>query len=84
MFLIRLKTFIKSLFWHVAYGLPKSSQKTINNRWNICLNCEEGFDAINSQCTICGCNLSNKRVFLNKLAWADQECPLKKWNKTLK
>jgi hypothetical protein len=84
MFLIKLKTFIKSLFWHISSGLPKSTQKEIDYRWNICLNCDAGFDAVNSQCIICGCNLSNKRVFLNKLAWADQECPLKKWNKTLK
>lgn len=84
MFLIKLKTFIKSLFWHISSGLPKSTQEEIDYRWNICLNCDEGFDAVNSQCIICGCNLSNKRVFLNKLAWADQECPLQKWNKTLK
>jgi hypothetical protein len=30
---------------------------------------------------VCGCNVNTKKVFLNKLAWADQECPLGKWKK---
>ena len=30
---------------------------------------------------MCGCNVNGKKVFLNKLAWADQECPLGKWKK---
>jgi hypothetical protein len=28
----------------------------------------------------CGCNINNKKIFMNKLAWADQKCPLGKWN----
>lgn len=78
MFLIRLKTFLKSLFWHINNGLPKSSQETINIRYNICLSCDK-FDKQNNQCSVCGCNINNKRQFLNKLAWADQKCPLNKW-----
>lgn len=79
MFLLRLKTFLKSLFWHINRGLPKSSQQTINDRYNICLSCDK-LDKINNQCLVCGCNINNKRIFLNKLAWADQKCPLNKWN----
>jgi hypothetical protein len=30
---------------------------------------------------VCGCAISNKKIFLNKLAWADQECPIGKWKK---
>lgn len=78
--LIRIKTFLKSLFWHVYSGSPKSSQEQINERYNICLSCDK-FDSKYSLCNICGCNINNKRQFLNKLAWADQECPLKKWLK---
>lgn len=33
---------------------------------------------------MCGCNVNNKKIFLNKLAWADQECPLGKWKKYTK
>lgn len=78
-FLIRLKTFIKSLIWHVQRGLPKSSQQTIYYRYNICKICSS-YDTVNSQCLECGCNISTKKRFLNKLAWADQKCPLDKWN----
>jgi hypothetical protein len=74
----KLKNFFYSLFWHVSRGLPKSSQQTIDSRFNICTQCEN-FDAKNSQCLICGCNLSTKKIFLNKLAWSDQECPIGKW-----
>ena len=78
MFLIRLKTFIKSLFWHISRGLPKSSKETILKRYSLCMTCDS-YDATNKQCSQCGCNISNKSIFLNKLAWADQKCPLNKW-----
>lgn len=34
---------------------------------------------IKASCKLCGCNLSDKKVFLNKLAWKDQKCPADKW-----
>jgi hypothetical protein len=77
----RIVTFIKSLFWHIRLGLPKSSNETIQYRYNICIKCDS-YDQINKQCLQCGCNISNKRIFLNKLAWADQNCPLDKWKNT--
>jgi uncharacterized paraquat-inducible protein A len=78
--LFKIKTFLKSLWFHVWSGFPKSTQKEIDRRWNICISCDQ-FDKENHQCSICGCNLSQKKEFMNKLAWADQECPLKKWQK---
>ena len=33
------------------------------------------------ECSICGCNINTKKKFMNKLAWADQECPIGKWKK---
>ena len=30
-------------------------------------------------CNVCGCNINQKKQFFNKLAWADQKCPLGKW-----
>lgn len=80
MFLLKVKVFLKSLWFHVARGLPKSTQQEINDRFNICLNCEK-FNGIKSECGVCGCNINTKRIFLNKLAWADQECPIGKWSK---
>jgi hypothetical protein len=79
MFLIRLQTFLKSLLWHISNGLPKSSKQQINYRFSICSDCEF-YDGVNDQCLHCGCNISNKSIFLNKLAWADQQCPINKWS----
>lgn len=76
--MIRLVTFLKSLLWHISLGLPKSSQQVINYRFAICLNCDK-YDSDKKQCLVCGCNVNDQKIFLNKLAWADQECPLKKW-----
>ena len=76
----RLKLFLKSLFWHISRGCPKSTNAQILDRYNICLNCES-YDGDYKQCMECGCNINNKKIFLNKLAWADQECPLGKWSK---
>lgn len=74
----RIITFIKALIWHIWAGFPKSSKDEINRRFAICNGCEM-FDRLNSQCLECGCNINNKKIFLNKLAWADQKCPLNKW-----
>lgn len=71
-------TFIKSLFWHIYNGSPKSSQKLINKRFSICLECDS-YDSINKQCLQCGCNINQEKILLNKLAWADQKCPINKW-----
>jgi uncharacterized paraquat-inducible protein A len=78
--LLKIKRFLKSLWFHVWSGFPKSPQKEIDRRWNICISCDQ-FDKVNHQCSICGCNLSQKKEFMNKLAWADQECPIQKWEK---
>jgi uncharacterized paraquat-inducible protein A len=76
----RLITFSKSLLFHIWSGFPKSSQAQINARYLICLSCDS-FDKQNEQCLECGCNINNKKIFMNKLAWADQQCPLNKWSK---
>jgi uncharacterized paraquat-inducible protein A len=77
---LRIQTFIKSLFWHIWSGFPKSTQEQIEYRLNICLSCDK-YDSINKECSICGCNVNSKKIFMNKLAWADQECPIGKWKK---
>lgn len=79
-FLIRLQTFLKSLTFHVLSGLPKTTQVEIDTRYDICYDCDQ-FNKTKSQCNVCGCNISRRSQFLNKLAWADQECPLGKWSK---
>ncbi|MEX0597779.1 MAG: hypothetical protein WD512_14905, partial [Candidatus Paceibacterota bacterium] len=75
----RVKIFIKSLFFHIYSGFPKATQDEIDTRYSICLGC----DMLNKelkQCLMCGCNINNRKIFLNKLAWADQKCPLAKWD----
>lgn len=78
MLIIRIQTFLKSLFWHIYAGSPKSTNKQILERYNICISCEE-YNSELTMCNQCGCNINNKKQFLNKLAWADQKCPLDKW-----
>ena len=79
MIFLKLQVFLKSLWFHIARGLPKCTKTEILQRYNICTNCEH-FDQNKSQCGICGCNVSQKPQFLNKLAWADQQCPINKWS----
>jgi hypothetical protein len=76
----KIPTFLKSLAFHVWSGFPKSSQEEINYRFQICQGCDL-FDNRASQCLVCGCNINSKKIFINKLAWADQECPKGKWKK---
>ena len=80
LYLLRLKTFCKSLLFHIAAGQPKATLSQIRQRLDICMSCDR-MNKVTNECMECGCNLSAKSQFLNKLAWADQECPLKKWRK---
>ncbi len=82
----KLKNFSRALWNHVITGMKKSSQKLIDKRYDICTGCEhfsffrsEHKPDIKATCNLCGCNLSNKKVFMNKLAWKDQKCPADKW-----
>jgi hypothetical protein len=79
----KIKTFIKSLWFHVWLGFPKCSIDKIRQRYAICTGGCEMYNIKDSTCLVCGCNVNNKKVFLNKLAWADQECPLGKWSKEI-
>lgn len=78
--ILRLKTFIRSLIFHIYAGSPKATQREILYRYEICKSCDQ-FNQLKSQCDVCGCAIDKKSKFLNKLAWADQECPLNKWSK---
>lgn len=78
----RIKTFLKSLWFHIWLGFPKCSLEQINKRFEICKSCDM-YSASDSTCMVCGCNVNNKKIFLNKLAWADQKCPLDKWSKEI-
>ena len=75
---MKIITFIRSLVSHLIKGSPKSTQNLIDQRFAICNSCES-YDQIYHQCVICGCNINKQKIFMNKLAWKDQKCPLNKW-----
>lgn len=77
----RIKTFLKSLWFHIWSGFPKSTQQEINERFSICHDSCDMYNNEQGICMMCGCNVNQKKIFMNKLAWADQECPLGKWLK---
>jgi uncharacterized paraquat-inducible protein A len=83
MLLLRIQTFLKSLLFHIWNGFPKTTQSEILDRYSVCIDCEN-FNSKKSQCDICGCSINKKSIFLNKLAWADQECPINKWPKIIR
>lgn len=76
----KILTFLKALWWHIWAGFPKSPQNEIDRRYDICQQCEY-HNKKDDQCLICGCNINRRKIFMNKLAWADQECPIQKWTK---
>lgn len=52
------------------------SQQQIDDRLSICKTCQY---YKNNTCLQCGCSLSRDQVFMNKLYWPDQSCPIGKW-----
>jgi hypothetical protein len=81
----RLLNFSIATITHVYNRLPTCTQSQIDERAAICKACE--FFRPNSivrnvgVCTHpdCGCCVDSQKWFISKLAWADQECPIKKW-----
>tara|TARA_Y100000004_G_C8790652_1_gene359087 strand:- start:26 stop:289 length:264 start_codon:yes stop_codon:yes gene_type:complete len=63
---------------HACRGMPTCTQEQINERLKICKSCPH---FTGNGCAKCGCNCGGKPKFLNKLAWADQECPIGKWER---
>lgn len=82
-FIRKIKTFTKSLLFHVYAGFPKCTKEEILSRFSICSQCDM-YEKKSQTCMICGCNVNERKIFLNKLAWADQECPLDKWKKVIR
>lgn len=77
-FLSKVRNFFISFAKHTYKGMPKASKELIDKRYALCVVCSE-FDKENSECGVCGCSISKKQEFFNKLAWEDQRCPLEKW-----
>lgn len=63
----------------IKAGNPKRTADEINNLFdNICSKCEhfKKKGPHEGKCGICGCRLTRKKEYLNKLAWATTSCPL--------
>ncbi|HEX4000635.1 MAG TPA: hypothetical protein VHX65_18955 [Pirellulales bacterium] len=58
--------------------MPACTQQQIDARLAICKACPL-FDGAICRHADCGCRIRQQRSFFNKLAWADQSCPLGKW-----
>lgn len=72
----KVLNFTKAATKHAMAGNPKCTDEQIHHRYNICKQCEF---FKNNTCTKCGCNLVREKIYMNKLAWADQSCPVGKW-----
>jgi len=79
----RLKNFSVAAISHVTAGHPTCTQEQVDERYAICRECPLFINHGNMKgiCShsSCGCNITNTLVFLNKLGWADQSCPIGKW-----
>jgi hypothetical protein len=90
----QVRNFAEAAWNHLIKGMPKASTEDIARRLEICLTCpyfkriKKDKEVIHGICTHehCGCNITNKdeKKFLNKIAWADQNCPVGKWGKIKK
>jgi hypothetical protein len=76
-FLDKVKNFTKAAVDHVAAGLPTCTDEEIERRYAICQGCEF---FVNNSCGKCGCPISRDKKFVSKIAWADQKCPVGKWD----
>lgn len=84
-FIQKTMNFGYALANHIAEGSPMATQDVVDQRLRICEECplfkrNESAKA-GGICThsSCGCNIKDEVTFLNKLAWADQKCPIDKW-----
>ena len=65
----------------VNAGKPLRSAEEISKiYYEQCAKCPE---IDHNTCSLCGCKLKPKGNTLNKIAWATEECPLKKWLPTV-
>jgi hypothetical protein len=83
----RIKNFSVAAITHFLNGSPTCTDNQILERFEICKKCEffrpRKLNPAVGKCSHikCGCSTKALKAYLNKLAWADQECPIQKWRK---
>lgn len=71
---VKAVNYLWSLTQHAIAGFPVVTEEQFKARLTICVSCELKHPT-KMECTDCGCPLEELT------AWADKECPLKKWGK---
>lgn len=61
---------------HAMRGSPKRTDEEIEKLYEICRTCDRFTE---DACRLCGCAVKRKKVYRNKLAWADQHCDEGRW-----
>jgi hypothetical protein len=82
----RLANFAKAAVNHAIQGNPTVEEAVMKRRLEICRACplfKPNENDVGGVCThsTCGCTIQDNLNYLNKIAWADQECPIGKWGK---
>ena len=80
----KIGNFTFALAKHLYKGMPTVNKDVLDNRLKICQECplfKKKDGMVGGVCAheSCGCSIQDEVVFLNKIAWADQKCPIGKW-----
>jgi len=83
----RIINFTAAATQHAIAGNPVVTEEVLQERLKICQGCElfkRNQNEVGGVCTHenCGCNIKDNLTYLNKIAWADQQCPIGKWGKS--
>lgn len=78
--------FAKAAISHAKAGNPTVTEEQMKERLAICKACplfKPNQNKAGGVCThsSCGCSIQDNLNYLNKIAWADQECPTGLWGK---
>lgn len=76
----KIVNFGNAMVAHEIAGRPIVNEEILKDRWEICKKCPAGLyqDGVCKHST-CGCPVTDKEVYRNKLSWADQKCPMGYW-----
>ena len=75
---LRTMRFTKEAIAHLLNGSPTCTQQQLDERFAVCQACK-WFRGNTCNHQKCGCNVNGAQKYLNKLAWAEQECPDGRW-----
>lgn len=72
----KIKHFASSLVSHARNNFTLAPDHKIQDRFNICSQCEF---FKNNSCTQCGCPINRHKNYISKLSWDSEKCPIDKW-----